>query len=84
MAAVLNEMVSIYPPEVLYPQIAAIDDPAVKERQYKQYLMETFYKHAEGDMVQYGGHFREYGDYYKRELLQMTWSSTAVGSVETL
>ena len=84
MAAVLNEMVSSYPPEVLYPPMAAIDDPAVKERQYRQYLMETFYRHAEGDMVQYDEHFREYGDYYKRELLQMIGSNTTVGSVEAL
>jgi len=71
MARVLNEMVSIYPPEVLCPQIADISDAAVKEQQYCQYLMRTFYRHADGGMVQYGEHFRRYGDYYKQELLQM-------------
>ncbi|MCK4292791.1 MAG: glycosyltransferase family 2 protein [Planctomycetes bacterium] len=84
MARVLNEMVSIYPPEVLCPQIAGIDDAALKERQYCEYLMRTFYKHAEGGMVQYGEYFKRYGDYYKQKLLQMTEPNKAVGSVETL
>jgi len=76
MAGVLNDMVSIYPPEVLCP--APIDraegpcgDAALKERRYCEYLMKTFYRHAEGPMVQCGEHFRRYGDYYKHKLLQM-------------
>jgi hypothetical protein len=75
MARALNDMVSIYPPEVLCP--APIDraegpcgDAALKERRYCEYLMKTFYRHAEGPMVQCGEHFRRYGDYYKHKLLQ--------------
>lgn len=84
MARVLNEMVSMYPPEVLCPQIADISDPVLKEQRYCQYLMRTFYRHAEGPMVQYGEYFKRYGDYYKQKLLQMTEPNKAVGSVETL
>ena len=75
MARALNDMVSIYPPEVLCPplagqQIAGVNDAALKERRYCEYLMKTFYRHAEGPMVQCGEHFRRYGDYYKHKLLQ--------------
>jgi len=68
-ADVLNDMVSIYPPEVLCPQIARITEPVLRQQQYYKYLMETFYKHVNGHMVQYGGYFRRYGDYYKQQLL---------------
>ena len=94
MAGALNDMVSIYPPEVLYPtpiscpargEAQAVPTPvrqtqphrppedwcgdaALKERRYCEYLMKTFYRHAEGPMVQCGEHFRRYGDYYKHKL----------------
>ncbi len=79
MAAVLNEMVSLYPPEVLCPQIAGISDAAGKERRYFEYLMRTFYKHAEGAMVQYDEYFREYGDWYKDKLYQTAESGRTIG-----
>ena len=80
MAEVLNEMVSLYPPDVLCPQIAAITDAAQKERRYFEYLKRTFYKHAEGSMVQYAEHFREYGNHYKDKLSQTAESSRTIGS----
>lgn len=84
MAEVLNEMVSLYPADLLCPQIAGISDAAQKERRYCEYLMRTFYKHAEGSMVQYAEHFREYGDYYKDKLSQTVELGRAVGPVERL
>jgi len=68
-ARVLNDMVSIYPAEVLCPQVAGINDPALREWKYCKYLMNTFYKHVNGHMVQYGEYFQQYGDYYKEKLL---------------
>jgi len=84
MAVVLNEMVSIYPMEVLCPQIAAISDAALKERRYYEYLMRTFYRHANGNMVQYSEYFERYGDYYKQNLSQITSPGKPVGSAGTL
>ena len=68
-ADILNEMVSIYPAEVLCPDIARIAEPAVRRREYYKYLMDTFYKHVHGHMVRFGDYFRRYGDYYKDKLL---------------
>ena len=71
MAAALNQMVSLYKPEVLCPQIAGIGDAGLRQRQYCEYLTKTFYRHATGGMVQYGDYFRRYGDYYTQRLAQM-------------
>ena len=68
-ADILNEMVSIYPPEVICPHIGHITEPALRGQQYYKYLMETFYKHVHGHMVKFGEYFRRYGDYYKQQLL---------------
>jgi len=68
-ADILNEMVSIYPPEMLCTNIGRIAEPALKRRQYYKYLMDTFYKHVHGHMVKFGDYFRRYGDYYKQKLL---------------
>jgi glycosyltransferase involved in cell wall biosynthesis len=110
MARVLNDMVSIYPPDVLCPapiscpargEAQAVPNPvrqaqphrpledwcgdaALKERRYCEYLMKTFYRHAEGPMVQCGEHFRRYGDCYKHKLLQMAEVSGAVSSAGAL
>ena len=81
-ADILNEMVSIYPPEVLCPQITGIAQPALKRRQYYKYLMDTFYKHVHGHMVKFGDYFRRYGDYYKQQLLNCaTAPNTAARTV---
>jgi len=82
-ARALNDMVSMYPAEVLYPQIAGINDPALRDRQYYKYLMETFYKHVNGHMVRYGEYFQQYGDYYKEKLLNLiAKTDKAVSSVD--
>ena len=84
MADVLNDMVSLYPPDVLCPHIADIHDAAEKEQRYYEFLSRTFYKHAEGEMVRFGEYFREYGDYYRNKLSQATESCGTVGSVDRL
>lgn len=82
-AQALNDMVSMYPAEVLYPQIAGINDPALREQQYYKYLMTTFYKHVNGHMVRYGEYFQQYGDYYKEKLLDhMAKVDKALSSVD--
>jgi len=80
MAEVLNEMVLTYPPELLYPQIADITDERLRQRAYYEYLMTTFYKHAQGPMVRYGEHFQKYGDYYKLKLLTTEGGEELAGS----
>jgi hypothetical protein len=80
MADALNEMVSLYKAEILCPGIAEISDPAAKRHGYYQYLMSTFDRHAEGDMVEYGEHFKEYGDYYRNKLSEADESRRAVVS----
>ena len=72
MADVLNGMVSHYRPQVLCPQIADVTDPAVRQQRYYEYLIETFEKHAVGPMVKYDRHFRQYADYYRTKLLEIT------------
>ncbi len=84
-ADILNEMVSIYPPEVICPHIGHITEPALRGQQYYKYLMETFYKHVHGHMVKFGEYFSRYGDYYKQQLLNCapavnTAASAAVAS----
>jgi len=82
-ARALNDMISMYPAEVLYPQIAGINDPALRKQQYYKYLMMTFYKHVNGHMVRYGEYFQQYGDYYKEKLLNhMAKTNKAVSSVD--
>jgi FkbM family methyltransferase len=83
-ADILNEMVSIYPPEVLCPRIAAITEPALRQQQYYKYLMETFYRHVHGHMVKYGDYFRRYGDYYKQQLLNCATAVTKNNASPTL
>ncbi len=70
MADTLNEMVSIYPPQVLFPQIADIDEP-LKQRRYYEYLVKTFCKHAGSSTTGFGHYFQRYADHYKSKLLQI-------------
>jgi glycosyltransferase involved in cell wall biosynthesis len=68
MSRALNEMVSLYPPEALYPEIASV--PAdLREKRYYEYLMETFYRHSRGNMVRYGRYYQQHGDHYRQKLL---------------
>ena len=71
MASALNDMVSAYPPGVLCPQIAGIKDEHTRRRRYYEYLMRTFYRHAEGASGNCGRYFRAYGDYYRQKLLKL-------------
>jgi len=82
MARALNDMVLIYPAQVLYPQIRYIS-PDLREKEYYKYLMTTFYKHSQGNMVRYGEYFRQYGDYYKAKLLSVE-EGNKVGSAGAL
>jgi tetratricopeptide (TPR) repeat protein len=70
MAKVLNDMILMYRPEIMCPQLAAIKEPALKDQQYYKYLMDVFYKHVNGHMVEFGEYFKKYGDYYKSKLLE--------------
>ena len=83
MARALNDMVLIYPPQVLYPQIRYIS-PGLREKEYYKYLMTTFYKHSHGNMVRYGKYFQQYGDYYKAKLLSVEGGNKVVGSASAL
>jgi glycosyltransferase involved in cell wall biosynthesis len=69
MADVLNKMVSIYPAEVLCPQIASLTDAALKQQKYYEYLAKTFNKHSNGPMVRFGRYFKRYAELYKTKLL---------------
>lgn len=69
MAKMLNDMVSIYPMEVLCPQLAEISDPNVRERQYYTYLATTFEKLSCGEMVRYKEYFLQYAEYYRNRSL---------------
>jgi len=75
MADVLNEMVSIYPDEVLYPQIADISDADLRKRRYNEYVVETFCRHSNGPMVQFGHYFQKYAARYKSKLQQFSPSA---------
>ena len=70
MANTLNDMVRIYPPEVLCPQLASVDEPALKQQRFYKYLMTVFYRHVNGHMVQFGEYFKKYGDFYKSKLME--------------
>jgi len=77
-AMAMNEMVAIYPPELLYPKIEGITDPNLRKAEYYKYLFTTFYKHAQGyHLVRYGEYFQQYGDCYRQKLLNITELSTA-------
>ena len=77
MADALNEMVSIYPPQVLCPQIADTRDENLQKHRYYEYLTATFNRHAQGPMVRYGEYYRQYADYYSQKLRATKASSTA-------
>ena len=84
MAKALNEMVSIYPAEVLCPRLADITDTALKERQFYKYLMTTFSKHANINKARCGEYFQKYAVYYRQKLLRIDGPNKAVCSVKGL
>ena len=68
MAKALNDMIGLYEPEVLCPEITETHDQIQRKQQYYEFLMNSLYRHATGRMVEDGEHFRRYGDYYRRQL----------------
>jgi glycosyltransferase involved in cell wall biosynthesis len=84
MAKALNDMVSIYPPELLCPKIANISDKILRKQKYFEYLTTTFYRHANGPMVQFGDYFRQYADYYKQKVSEMFVSKCETGTLGKL
>ena len=69
---VLNEMISLYEPRFICPQIAEIKDPGLAKKSYYKYLAQTFDKHARGyHLVRHGEFFQKYGDYYNAELSKL-------------
>ncbi|MCK4957818.1 MAG: glycosyltransferase, partial [Planctomycetes bacterium] len=71
MARTLNDMVSMYPPEVLCPQLAQVSNIQLKNQQYLRYLMTTFNRLSRGNMVQFPEYYRQYADFYKEKLLSL-------------
>jgi len=69
IARTLNNMVRWYSPELLVPELAAIEDGRDRRRRFYEYLMETFYRHAASKKVHYPEPFRRYGHYYRRKLM---------------
>lgn len=71
-ARILNEMISLYEPNVLCPQITDISNPDSARHAFYKYITDTFSKHARGyHMVRHGEFFQKYGDYYNAELAKL-------------
>lgn len=85
-AAALEEMISRYPAEILYPQLAQVSDPAERTCRFHEYLMMTFYSHAQTNAGRFSEPFRQRGDRYRTlmiesltktgRLSQSVWSMT--------
>lgn len=68
----LNQMISMYPPEVICPQLLNVSDPYTAKLQYYKYVSDIFYRHADGfHFVKYGQYFRRFGDFYKEKFLAL-------------
>jgi tetratricopeptide (TPR) repeat protein len=81
-AAVLDEMVSLYPAEVLCPQLSHCGDPAERALRYDEFLMMTFYSHAQTNAGRFGEPFSQCGDRYRARLLEsLAASGTTAQSV---
>ena len=75
-------MISIYPAEVICPDLAGVGEGAVKRQRYYEYLAATFYKHAGGyHMVSHGEYFRRYGDFYQTELSKLSMDGNALQTI---
>ncbi len=79
IAQTLNEMVMLYKPEILCPEIAHTEFPKTKQRLFLQYIIGVFEKHANSDMVKYSEFFTEYAAVYKQKLLNIAGAETAGG-----
>lgn len=69
-AAALEEMVSLYPAQVLCPQLSKYGDPTERTLHYYQFLMMTFYSHAQTNEGRFGEPFQRRGDRYRELLLK--------------
>ena len=68
-AAALEEMVSRYPAQVLYPSLSQFSDPTERTLRYFEFLMMTFYAHAQTNAGRFGEPFAQRGDRYRTLLL---------------
>jgi hypothetical protein len=69
-AAVLEEMVLLYPAQVLCPQLSQCGDPAERTLRYDEFLMMTFYSHAQTNTGRFGEPFALRGDRCRTRLLE--------------
>lgn len=83
MARTLNDMVSMYPPEVLCPQLAQVSNLQLKNQQYLRYLMTTFNRLSRDNMVRFPEYYRQYADIYKEKLLSLIARPTKIGDQAT-
>ena len=83
MARTLNDMVSMYPPEILCPQLAQVSNIQLKTQQYLRYLMTTFNRLSRGSMVQFPEYYRQYADLYKEKLLGLIARPAKTGKPAT-
>ena len=77
MAKTLNDMLSVYPAEALCPQLNQIQEPMAKQQYFLKYLVDTFYRLGNGNMVKFPQYYRQYGDHYKAMLLQQAGKTPA-------
>jgi glycosyltransferase involved in cell wall biosynthesis/ADP-heptose:LPS heptosyltransferase len=83
MADTLNDMVSIYPMEVLCPQITSINNHNLRKKEYYKYVIETFEKHSRNNMVRYKEYFLKYADFYRKCLNDLNSSTAPTYSPES-
>jgi glycosyltransferase involved in cell wall biosynthesis len=69
-ARVLREMVSMYNPQQLCPDLSQIKSPSLRNQTYYKYLIATFNKHAQTHADRFGHHFTFYGEFFKAELIR--------------
>lgn len=77
MAKTLNDMLSVYPGQMLCPQLGQIQEPMAKRQYFLKYLVDTFYRLGNGNMVKFPQYYRQYGDHYKSMLLQQAGKTPA-------
>ncbi len=71
IAAALEDMTRIYPPEVLCPPIKDIADPFQRQLTYYEYIAQTFERHAQTYKGNYEQPFIEKAKKYREKLLNL-------------
>jgi glycosyltransferase involved in cell wall biosynthesis len=69
-ARVLREMVVMYKPEELWPDLSQVKSISLRKQMYYKFLMATFNKHAQTNAERFGYHFSYYSDFFKAELIK--------------